>query len=225
MVNEYRTIANNYPLSSETVLNRMIELIEEDRLPAIWMYSKRPTDCVYNDNITGARLATEHLINLGHKRIGYIDYSYGQKPRVDPEYAVHDRHQGYLTTMREAGLEPIEILGCRDESWLACSNRWLQAPNRPTAVITYFINKAWPVLLAAKSLGLSVPGDLSILSFSAQLPFDIGLPVTSMVFSGEELGRIAVEMVVQKIAAPSTPVESRWTHFTLQQGVTVGPPG
>jgi len=204
---------------------RMVELIEEDRLPAIWMYSKRPSDCVFNDNISGARQATEHLINLGHKRIAYIDYSYGQRRRVDPEYAVKDRHESYLATMNEAGLEPIEILGCRDSDWLAASTRWLQAPNRPTAVITYFINKAWPVLLAAKSLGLSVPGDLSILSFSAQLPFDIGLPVTSMVFSGDELGRIAVEMVLEKIANPGKPVESRCTHFTLQPGATVGPPG
>lgn len=107
-----------------------------------------------------AALATRHLIGKGHKRIGFI-----AGPR---EYAVSDRRKaGWLATMEEAGLatDLCERGDFTYPSGEAAARRLLVQPDRPTAIIASNDQMALATNAVARELGLTVPADLSLISF------------------------------------------------------------
>jgi LacI family transcriptional regulator len=114
------------------------------------------------DNITGLRIATEHVIALGHRRIAHIGGD-SQQP------SVADRRRGYREAMAAAGLPvPPEYLVT---SWYMVeecqqdARRLLQLPNRPTAIVTGSDHIAHGLLKVARELGIRVPEELSVTGF------------------------------------------------------------
>lgn len=107
-----------------------------------------------------ARLATRHLIEKGHTRIGLI-----AGPR---EYAVSERRKaGWLAAMEEAGLA-TDLCERGDFSYASgetAARKLLTAKNRPTAIIASNDQMAMATNSAAHALGMRVPGDLSLISF------------------------------------------------------------
>jgi LacI family transcriptional regulator len=209
----------------------IVQLIEEDRVPAVWMNSKHACNCVYFDDADAALRATRHLIELGHRRIAYLDYSHPIERLDQPEhYSVYDRFAGYVAAMNEADLPPQTIMNHgKGVGWTqraAFSREWMTRPDRPTAVVCYGNNA--PVLFAAQSVGLRVPDDLSILDLS----LDDALPVCDVRVSGmylpqEALGRAAVRRLLQRLAtdgdAPE-PINPLAIDMEFRPGQTCAPP-
>ena len=113
------------------------------------------------DDEGSARLATEHLIGLGHRRIGFIAGS--------DEYSLSDwRIDGWTKTMASNDL-PTDGLCVRGDfsfaSGLAAAAALLAGEPRPTAIIASSDQMALAVLEVAKQRGLRVPDDLSVVSF------------------------------------------------------------
>ena len=108
-----------------------------------------------------ARLATDHLIELGHERIGFIA---GPK-----EFSLSDRRMtGWRDGMEAAGLSADGLSERGDfgfESGLQAANALLGNDAAPTAIIASSDQMALATLEAARQRGLSVPGDLSLVSF------------------------------------------------------------
>jgi LacI family transcriptional regulator len=108
-----------------------------------------------------ARLATEHLLTLGHRRIGFIAGS--------PEYSLSQRRvDGWRTTMAEAGLPCDALLAQGDfgyDSGVAAAQSLLEQDPPPTAIIASSDPMALAVLDTAVRRGLQVPRDLSLVSF------------------------------------------------------------
>ena len=108
-----------------------------------------------------ARLATEHLADLGHTRIGFIA---GAR-----EYEVSGwRKDGWLATMQERGLAHDDLCGRGDfgyESGVVAARQLLALADRPTAIIASSDQMAFAVIDVAADLGLTVPRDLSVVSF------------------------------------------------------------
>jgi LacI family transcriptional regulator len=76
---------SGYPQSLDEILCRY-------RIPAIWMNSKHEYDCIYLDDLQGSKHATDYLLSLGHRRIGYwlldsaeyaSDIHYGNEPQSE----------------------------------------------------------------------------------------------------------------------------------------------
>lgn len=113
------------------------------------------------DDHRAAQIATEHLIELGHQRIGFIAGS--------GEYALSAwRVHGWRTTMRAAGLDLIELLAHGDFSYQSgyrAARKLLALKNPPTAIIASNDQMTLAALEVARELGLSVPQDLSLISF------------------------------------------------------------
>jgi LacI family transcriptional regulator len=113
------------------------------------------------DDDGSARLATEHLIALGHQRIGLIGGS--------EEYSLSDwRIQGWQQAMDAARLSPDGLFAQGDfgyESGAAATRLLLALNNRPTAIIACSDQMALAVLDIAVAQGLNVPNDLSLISF------------------------------------------------------------
>ncbi len=117
---------------------------------------------VDSDNVEGARTATKHLIELGHRRIAHI------RGRTDLESA-HEREQGYRLSLEEAGIafdpDLVRDGGYRSAWSTSAARELLSLPDRPTAIFAANDLSAFGVMEVAHELGLRVPHDLSIVGF------------------------------------------------------------
>jgi LacI family transcriptional regulator len=198
---------------------RMAQLIRQHHIPSVWMNARLPHDCVYPDDFGASRKATQHLIELGHGRIAYLHNA------VSSHYSARDRHDGYVQAMEQARLKP-QVIGYEDEVLLCdaqeFSRAWLSTAKRPTAAVAYEANYALPAYCAALQLGLQVPRDLSLLAFHERPLREYGLDISTMLIPGAEMGRVAVEMVLKKIADPQQELPPQSVPFHLEAGRTCG---
>ncbi len=203
------------------------EVITRHRLPAIWMNVKRARDCVYLDDEGAGRLATEHLLQIGHRRIAYVDYCHATT-QPDQHYSAWDRQAGYEQAMRAAKLQPRVITTAESlppAKQLPVTRAWLSASDRPTAVVTYCAREAEPILYAATALlGMRVPQDLSIVTIADEIADHTGVPLTTVILPRYELGKVAVEMLVERIASPKRLVAARALAVRLEVGVSTAAP-
>lgn len=118
------------------------------------------------DNVEAGYQATRHLLDLGHRKIGFISDFLETSLNFRP---VRDRHLGYYQALLEAEV-PYRAdyhqqgnHGRVEARHMA--HTLLTQPDRPTAVFAYSDTQAIGVLEAARDLGLQVPQDLSIIGF------------------------------------------------------------
>ena len=179
------------------------------------------TNCVFSDEFGAARDATKHLLDLGHRHIAYADYTASKEPLM------RRRCEGYRTCMQDAGL-PTQELG--EETYLPRSERieysrqWLRSQDRPTAVVAFSVTTALPIYEAAVSLGMSVPQDLSILTFSNEPLTLTGVHFTSMKTPFQKIGHKAVSMLLGEIEDEELVHQPVAEPFELLEGETCGLP-
>lgn len=119
------------------------------------------------DDAGAAKLATNHLISLGHKKIGNIT----GMPASDLEFNQPNvRHEGYLSALAEAGLEAAPHWQAQADYTLEgayhAAKQILGSPKgAPTAIFCNSDEMGFGAILAAKDLGLRVPDDVSIIGF------------------------------------------------------------
>ncbi len=148
-------------------------------------------------NWSGARAATEHLIGLGHRRIGLIT---GPKEWC----ASVDRAAGYHSALLAAGLPIVpELVLEADmnlEGGCAAARELLDLPDRPTAIFAINDNMAIGVMRAAREGGLTVPRDLSVVGFDDVDLATVAYPTLTTVSQPlQEMGRMAVSVLYRQI--------------------------
>ena len=149
-----------------------------------------------------ARLATEHLIALGHRRIGFIS--------GDAEYGLSQwRIDGWSTAMATAALPFDDLLEQGDftyRSGRAAAERLLSRLRPVTAIVASSDQMALAVLELARGRGLAVPGDLSIVSFDdTPIARFSHPPMTAVVQPIAETTARAVELIIDQRAGRPTP--------------------
>jgi LacI family transcriptional regulator len=139
--------------------------------PLVFVDNQGPGVTVTVDGRLGAHLAVTHLLELGHRRIGYVSTNSGTDPVADD-----DRFASYEQTLQAAGCmaESAGLVvrldasgGRRDrrEGAEEAIDALLSRPGRPTAVFAASDLTAIEVLDRADALGLAVPADLSLVGF------------------------------------------------------------
>jgi DNA-binding LacI/PurR family transcriptional regulator len=183
---------------------RVVELLRKDGLPSIWLNTKLEDDCVYLADFEAAELLVDHLIQTGRRRIAYFGYD------THEHYSDLDRRDGYLAGIRRGGLSSIWCLTGR-ERWALdhrdfsrdkrreALHQLLAPPSRPDAIVCYSSFMATAAVAVALQLGLRIPEDLAITCVCDTVPIDTGLVVTTAMVSQEEMGRVAVQMLLRKI--------------------------
>jgi DNA-binding LacI/PurR family transcriptional regulator len=121
---------------------------------------------VVADDVLGGRLATEHLIGLGHRRIGFI----GDTPRMPLAFTSSRlRLSGYRRAMGRAGLvTPAGLIALGDHSRHRASelaHRMLSGRCPPTAIVCASDTQAAGVIEGASALGMVIPDDLSVTGY------------------------------------------------------------
>jgi LacI family transcriptional regulator len=195
-------------------------LLEENRLPCIWVNARRQMDAVFPDDKGAARDAMERLFALGHKRISFVQYT------DVTHYSSLDRENGYREAMAERGLVPRVICPERGLISLPEAEEVLRLPDeqRPTAFLCYAPEAAATLMYAAAKTGLSVPEDVSLMTFYERPYTATGQAVDAMTLPEYQMGRFSVEMLLQKIADPAVPLAPRALQCPYGEGQTLAPP-
>lgn len=135
-------------------------------LPVVAIGGPHPRlDTLMVDEVEVGRRATEHLLQLGHRRIGHI----GASPEFDGDFRVPtQRREGFEQALAAVGLAPeptlLELADFTVEGGYRAATRMLARPGaRPTAVFAASDEMAIGAMLAARDHGLRVPEDLSII--------------------------------------------------------------
>jgi len=122
------------------------------------------------DDVAGGRMATEHLLSLGHRRIGFVGDTRHLAARTDLGFtASQQRLCGYQQALQNAGLEYDAGLvrrgphGAANAEALAAE--LLALPDPPSAIFAASDTQAMGVLAAADRAGRPVPGELSVIGF------------------------------------------------------------
>jgi LacI family transcriptional regulator len=122
--------------------------------------------CIGLDNIRGGRLATEHLIQLGHRRIAYIGDSF---PNPYGFATSEDRFSGYRLGLDAHGIpfreEYTRFGPYGRETAYALTNELLQLPEPPTAIFAMTDVQALGCVAAVRESGRDVPHDISVIGF------------------------------------------------------------
>ncbi|MGN8246017.1 LacI family DNA-binding transcriptional regulator [Cellulomonas soli] len=165
------------------------------------------TPTVDSDNLAGAASAVEHLIALGHRRIGFL----GGRPDLE---SARLREEGYRRTLAAAGipLDPdlIRVGGYRPETADAPAHELLTLPDPPTAVFATNDLSAIRTLQVAQSLGLRVPEDLSVVGFDNVPESALCTPqLTTVSQPLHRMGREAMEMLLTLLRGEPLEVAQR----------------
>lgn len=198
---DYRVEGLIFWPSDETVSDVYLKEVWERNVPLVAIDRHLPetrADFSGTDDIAAGRLAADHLIALGHRRLAHV----GGEPNVS---TYGDRRKGFESTVQDHGLTP-DIVACRHDDGFDATIELLQKENRPTAIFAASDFIALGVYRAAAALGLTIGGDLSVVG-CADLPFarDLAPPLTTIRQDPYEIGRTAVRLLLRRLAGQSPP--------------------
>lgn len=172
--------------------------LEDLKVPSVFinrLFSRG--NCICPDDHYGARLATEHLIKLGHTRIAFINGPQGW-------VASENRLFGYQETLESHSIsvEPLLVL---EGDWNAPSGyqaamQLFQLDERPTAIFAANDIMALGAIYASREAGLRVPDDVAIVGYDDQDVARLADPtLTTVCMPCHEMGKRAVESLLQQL--------------------------
>lgn len=196
----------------------MVSLVRKNSIPSVWINSKQEEDCVYPDDFNAGVQATEHLLELGHKRILYVNFA-GYS-----HYSSYDREEGYKQAMQHAGLKPRSYMKNRRRKETAeIAKTLLDEGQAPTAVICYNYRDFLAFREAAFALGLRLPEDISLITFGTREECQIlGVSLSTILLPEKAIGERATEMLIAKIQSPNIKLKPEIIPCKLEIGNTAG---
>ena len=176
-----------------------------------------PVDAVLPDNRAGARTATRHLLDLGHRRIGVV--------AGPPNLAtVADRHLGVVDAM--AGVDADALVVEHDafsrEGGVEATRRLLERAPGLTAIMALTDVMAMGALQTLREAGRSVPGEMSLVGFDdVTVAADLAPALTTVRLPMADMGAMALELTLREPAA--RPRRRRTGHELVVRDSTAPP--
>ncbi len=183
----------------------VIEYCIENDLPMVTIHRHEPNfPSVVNDDRQSTRLAVEHLLSLGHRRIAHV----AGPPSADTGRL---RRAGFVEALERAGLEPAAIehsLRYTREEGSRCASAVFEKAPDLTAIVTASDALAIGCLDYMARHGIDCPGDVSITGHNnAPLVDAIDPPLTTVAIDLPGLGARAAELMLRRIDNPGAPPE------------------
>lgn len=155
------------------------------------------------DDTQAFALAIEHLAQLGHQRIGFVS---GEPTQL----MSRQREAAFQNALKKHNLAAGPMVhGALDVNrTLQTTRELLQSDQRPTAIVGITDPMAMTVLRAARSLGLEVPRDLSVVGYGGMSLAEFSAPpLTTVVQPFEEIGQAAIEQLLKRVHNCATDFE------------------
>nr|WP_286672229.1 GntR family transcriptional regulator [Cohnella hashimotonis] len=187
-----------YPAEGRTYSEEMLRLTL-DRYPIVVIdrYVRGvPTHCVCSDHIAGAYEATEHLLRLGHRRIGFVTTPY------EGTTSLEERLEGFRQALNDYGvvLDRNLVLERAEQDAIAA---FLAGSSNVTALFAVNESIGQMALHAAEAAGMRVPDDLSVVFFDDYDHADAArIPPTCVAQQGETIGYEAAGRLLSLFADP-----------------------
>jgi DNA-binding LacI/PurR family transcriptional regulator len=203
-------------------------LLLDSDMPAVTVDAANPRlRSITVDDIGGGRMATEHLLGLGHRRVAFLG-----DPSTSPFRftSSNDRERGYRAAMEAAGLHVAPELVQHGQHGRAIAKaltvELLSLAEPPTAIFAASDTQALGVMEACTEFGLRIPQDLSLVGYDdIEVAAYVGLTTVSqpLVESGRRGAEVMMEMLKGEPAEMTSPVED---HLPLELVVrkTTAPP-
>ncbi|MCQ3976758.1 MAG: LacI family transcriptional regulator [Anaerolineae bacterium] len=201
-----------------------VRRISQENIPTVLVETAHPNlSYVYLDDVSGAQIAVQHLIELGHRKIAYIsDY-------LDDPFGIfsRNRYAGYCRAHEAVGLPVRPEYHQQNEHSRENGRRMaleiLNLPDPPTAIFAYSDELALGVLEAARELNLNVPKNLSVIGYDdIELAHYAGLTtIRQHLF---ESGVQGVEVLLDAIDNPETSLAQLQLPTELILRQTTAPP-
>ncbi len=160
------------------------------------------------DNVEGGRLAAEYLTAKGYRRCGFVQTGNLPDYSIRPE---SDRLEGFRKGLAERGLDLPDAytaeLDLNQVGALEQVQALLRLPQPPTAIFAATDDLGLLLLRVARETGLRVPDDLAIIGFD-DLDFSNYIGLTTVRQPLDESGKIAVELLLERLGDPERPVQS-----------------
>ena len=169
----------------------------------------------------GAVQMMQHLLELGHRRIGFV-FGVAAKPLGS------ERMAAYCRLLHNAGVAPdeslVEYCGVTIADGYEAALRLLQCRPRPTAILVINDLLAIGVLHAAAEQGLRVPADISVAGFDDidMAPY-LNPALTTIRVNAEEVGCMAVRLILDRVRTPDRPPQHVCVPARLIQRDSTGP--
>ncbi|MGB2867887.1 MAG: GntR family transcriptional regulator, partial [Bacteroidota bacterium] len=194
-------------MSREYVASPTIRKLHEDKFPYVVVSYMADEDISYVgvDHELGAFLATQHLIKLGYKKIGYINAVHGSKGSILGDL----RRKGYSRALTKYGIEyepAFQYTFELGEEWNDYQSGYeigisfVVSAHRPEAVFVFDDLTALGFQKAVLENGLRIPNDVAIVGFdNIRRGRTAPVPLTTIHQPLEEIGAIAADIVLKKI--------------------------
>ena len=203
-----------------------IEYMTASRMPFVLLdrrVSDLEADTVRCDDEQGGYLAGQHLADLGHRKFLFLS-------GVDLSSSQIDRLSGFMKAIRENNIpeENVNVIpGVRVEDALLGNNLSdLIFPVDYTAIVCFRDEVAYPVINALHGNGVSIPRDVSVISFDnlyAENPSRP--PVTSIYSADKNIAALGVGMLLERIGGSTVPPRNIVLPVSIFDHGTTGPCG
>lgn len=214
-------------ITTTNLKGEVIKTLVAENFPFVLLFSTikgGPFSAVGVDNYRGGYLATEHLVSLGHKRIGMVA---GHFSVTDRSY---HRWHGYQRCLRDNGIPygrdlliqtDYSLSGGRDSI-----KKLLSLASPPTAVFCSNDYIALGALKGARESGLVLPEELSVVGYDDMQTASYMVPaLTTIRQPAYEMGRRAAELLLHLVEKPSQPVQDMMdTTLIVRESTTTAPP-
>ncbi|RCV51160.1 LacI family DNA-binding transcriptional regulator [Marinitenerispora sediminis] len=184
--------------------DRETKQLDEIGVPVVYCSQRaegRPS--VFIDNAAAAAAATRFLLNLGHRRIAYVQ----SRDETGFSWISRHRRDGYLQAMAEAGAEAVVVTE-RDgpRGGAAAAARLLGAPNPPTALFAESDDVAMGALGVLRRSRVPVPEAVSVVGFDNHDVAEV-LDLTTVAQPVSELGAAAARLAARLLRGGADPAE------------------
>ncbi|MBN2791923.1 MAG: LacI family DNA-binding transcriptional regulator [Desulfuromonadales bacterium] len=217
---------NGLLITTASLKHDWLQQLARDNFPFLLLHStvrNGPLSCVGVDNYKGGYMATRHLIESGHRRIGMVAGTFSASDK-----SFHRWH-GFRKCLQDHNL-PYDADLVRQYEYSLENGRTgiidlMKSEKSPTAVFCSNDYLALGAMKGARELGLDVPADLSIVGFD-DMPmaafFNPGLDTVRQ--PAYEMGRIGTELLLEAIATPEILPVQKLLPLELVRRGSVQPP-
>ena len=176
-----------------------LQQLRELRIPFVFIdfFSPLyPYSYVYLDNYTASYTATQYLIDRGHRKIGFVG-------DITTTSSIKDRYFGYLKALSDNGIPARnDHLVCNNIEKMSTYEDILPA-DLPTAFLCHCDSAAHKLYLLLKFKNISIPGDVSVLSFdNTDLCKTIVPQLTSIGVPKEKYAKKSLELMLEQLEKP-----------------------
>jgi DNA-binding LacI/PurR family transcriptional regulator len=191
-------------IATLTVSDEQRQLLNQAGIPFVTLSDvcTGELNCISPDNTPGAYPATQHLLELGHRRIAYVG---DELSNVYGFQTGELRHTGYVSALKDYDVayrsDYVGLGPHGEETAHRLTKQLLALPERPSAVFAMSDIQAVGCINAIREAGLRVPDDMSVIGFDdVQLSRYIGL--TTIRQHLEESGYLGMQLLLDMVTTP-----------------------